>query len=292
MDVSIGVMAYNEEKNITFILEALLKQKTKHIQIREIVVISSGSVDKTNTIVEKIAKKNKKIILIKEKERKGKSDAINTFLKKAKSDILVLESADTVPNKETIECLCLPLMKKENGVVGGQPIPLKGQSALLNRIVRLQWQLHHRISEKKPKFGELIAFKKIMGEIPPTAADEEEIASIINKEGLKLIYEPKAIVYNKGPETIRDFLKQRRRVYAGHLDLKKRESHEASSMNWGNVLKVAFKDKTIRKDLPWLFYAIIFETIGRTLGFIDHCAKKNHCVWKIAESTKDLNETR
>ncbi|MBU0666785.1 MAG: glycosyltransferase [Nanoarchaeota archaeon] len=45
MDVSIGVMAYNEEGNINSLLNALLKQKTKQAFIKEIIVVSSGSTD-------------------------------------------------------------------------------------------------------------------------------------------------------------------------------------------------------------------------------------------------------
>ncbi|MBC8501299.1 MAG: glycosyltransferase [DPANN group archaeon] len=289
MNISVGVMAYNEESNIGNLLNAILNQKTKKANIKEIIVVSSGSTDKTNEIVNNFSKKNKKIKLIVEKERKGKSEAINLFLKKAKSKILVLESADTIPEINSIENLCSRLSSPKVGIGTGRFIPIKSNKKLMNFIVQLQWKLHHLISKENPKFGELIAFRNIINKIPRTAVDEEEIASIIKKKGLKLIYEPKAIVYNKGPETIKDFIRQRRRIYAGHLELRKRTNHSASTMNKTLLLKTVIKYsfRNISKILH-LLIAIILETIARFLGWIDFKVKKDHSIWKISITTKKI----
>ena len=42
-----------------------------------------------------------------------------------------------------------------------------------------------------------------------------------SQRGLQVRYAPDAMVYNMGPETVGDFVRQRRRNYAGHLYLKK-----------------------------------------------------------------------
>ncbi|NQU98789.1 glycosyltransferase [Candidatus Woesearchaeota archaeon] len=286
MNVSIGVMAYNEERNISKLLDSLLKQKTNTANIKEIIVVSSGSTDKTNEIVNNFSKKNKKIKLIVEEERRGKSSAINIFLKKAKSNILILESADTIPKENTIEILCSKFHDKIMGVVGGKSIPVKNKNKLINFIVQLQWQLHHELSKNNPKFGELIAFRKIMKQIPKTIVDEEEIASIIKKKKLKLIYEPNAIVYNKGPETIKDFIRQRRRIYCGHLELRKRKQYNASSLNSIKIFKILLQLKVFRKNILFSIIAITLEGFGRVLGCMDNYFKKNHAVWRVSESTK------
>jgi len=155
-------------------------------------------------------------------------------------------------------------------------------------IVQLQWQLHHEISKSKPKFGELITFKKVMNKIPLTAVDEEEIASIIKKKGLELVYEPKAAVYNRGPETIKEFIRQRRRIYAGHLELRKRKKYEASTLRSTKILMAILKEKMFFKNIPFLIIAMILESTGRLLGIIDFCTKKNLVVWKVSETTKTL----
>jgi len=57
LNVDVCICAYNEEANISNLLTALLNQKTKLIEISNIVVVSSGSTDKTNDITKEFIKK-------------------------------------------------------------------------------------------------------------------------------------------------------------------------------------------------------------------------------------------
>ena len=289
MDISIGIMAFNEEKNIGRLLKALLNQELKKVRIKEIIVVSDGSRDKTDKIVENFAKKSKIIKLITRNKRKGKVLAINSFIKATSSKILVLESADTLPEKSCIEKLCLPLLKKEIGICASHPMPINKKDSFMGFTINLLWSLHHRISLKSPKFGELIAFKNIIKAIPNTAVDEEYIAMLIQKNGFLAKYIPNAIVFNKGPTTARDFLRQRRRIYCGHLELKKKKNYEVPTINNFNILKNLIVNLDIKsKNLIWTFWALMLEAYARLLGMIDFYNRKEHAVWKIAESTKRL----
>lgn len=283
MKVSIGIMAHNEEKNIARLLNAIKNQMLKKVDISEIIVVSSGSTDNTNQIV----KKSRKAKLIIEKKRKGKTSAINLFLKEAKSKHLVLISADVIPRRDAIERLCTPLEKKTIGIVASRPVPAK-ENRLINKIVQTQWLLHHKISLKKPKYGEAIAFKNIIKKIKNTAADEEHIAMLIHRKGLKGCYAKDSIVYNKGPETISDFLSQRRRIHSGHIRLKKRTKYEATSMNNNIILKETMKIIT-KQNFFILIISAFLEIIGRTLGIIDTFFGKKHYIWKISKTTKEIS---
>ena len=67
--ISVGVFAYNEEKNISNLLVALLEQRTEKVHIDEIIVISSGSLDKTDSIVKEFSQKDERVILKKQEQR-------------------------------------------------------------------------------------------------------------------------------------------------------------------------------------------------------------------------------
>lgn len=285
MDVSIGIMAYNEGSNIGCLLKALLNQKTKKANIKEIIVVSSGSVDQTNKIVKSFCKKNRKIKLVIEKERKGKVSAINKFLKISKSDVLVLESADTIPEKCAIENLCKPLQNRDIGAVASHPIPRNLKKNYLGFAISLQWALHHKISMEKPKFGEVIAFRKLFREIKNTAVDEEYIAMLIKELGFRHAYAKNSIVYNSGPKTISDFLKQRRRIYCGHLELKKKKGYVASTMGNPYVFGKLLKSINPMEIFPVIF-AVVLEGYGRLLGVLDYYTNKKHYVWDIAKTSK------
>jgi len=282
-------MAYNEEKNIGKLLNALLNQKLNQIKIKEIVVVSDGSTDKTDEIVRIFMKKSKIINLITGNERKGKALAINGFINIASSKVLVLESADTIPKKDCIEKLYLPLLNKNIGICSSHPIPINKKDSFMGFTVNLLWSLHHKISLKSPKFGELIAFKNIIKVIPNTAVDEEYISMMIQKKGFLVKYVPDAVVFNKSPTTLKDFLRQRRRIYCGHLELKKKSHYEVPTINNFNIFKNLISELDIKpKYLIWTFGAVMLEAYARLLGVVDFYSNKKHTIWKIAESTKRL----
>jgi glycosyltransferase involved in cell wall biosynthesis len=108
LSVSLGICAYNEEKNIRLLLESILRQKTGHIIVEEIIVISDGSTDKTNAILEDFSFGDK-LRVIKLDKRYGKYIAVNKFIKTAKYRVLLLASADIILDAGAIESLCLPL---------------------------------------------------------------------------------------------------------------------------------------------------------------------------------------
>ena len=108
---------------------------------------------------------------------------------------------------------------------------------------------------------------------------------------LELKYIPEAIIYNKGPENISDFIKQRRRIETGHLWLKKTQDYSVVSQDKGILLKLAYHE--IRKNssrIFFLFGTAFLEIWSRFLGWYDYKIRnKNPYKWDIASSTKDLN---
>ena len=159
---SIGVCVYNEEKNITKFLNSLLSQKLKRVIVKEIIIIVSGSTDRTLHIVKKFARNNKRIKIIHKKKREGKATAVNMFIEKASSKILVLMAGDIILATDTVEKLVGKFRKKEVGMTGVKPIPINDiESGFFGFAAHLLWELHHRVSLQNPKMGEVVAFRKI-----------------------------------------------------------------------------------------------------------------------------------
>lgn len=289
---SLGIFAFNEEKNIEKLLKAILNQDLKQVEIEEIFVFCEGSTDNTALIAKELAKEDKRIKVIEGKERKGKFAAINLFLKLAKNKILVMESGDTLPEKQAVENLVKPFERSDVGMTGAHPIPVDNPNTFLGFTTNLLWKLHHQMSLKFPKMGEMVAFRKVFDKILPTAVDEAFIEGVIKSKGLKVVYVPEAIVYNKGPETINDFLKQRRRIFWGHLHLKKQLGYSVASLSPSKTLFwLFFKNLKFNfKNLLFSIGAVILEAWGRFLGWWDfQIKKKNHIIWEMSETTKNLS---
>ena len=289
--VSVGIMAYNEERNIERLLEALTEQRLERIAIRQIIVVSSGSTDRTDEFVAKWAKRDSRVQLVVQSERRGKSSAINLFLEMAEADVFVLESGDTIPAPDCVERMVAPFEDPGVGMTGGRPTPVDDPNTFMGFVVHMLWRLHHKLALKSPKLGEMVAFRSFVERIPPeSAVDEASIEAVVTDRGLRLAYVPEAIVYNKGASTVGDFLKQRRRIYAGHLWLERVQSYSVSTKNVGGIFGVLLDDLEWRpRSVALTIGGIWLEFVGRMLGVVDYrVLKRNPYTWEVAESTKDL----
>jgi cellulose synthase/poly-beta-1,6-N-acetylglucosamine synthase-like glycosyltransferase len=289
---SIGITIHNEERNIGRLLAALAAEALAGLGLDQVVVVSSGSTDRSDAIVSAAARTDPLVRLIVEPERRGKASAINQFLSAANAaEVLVLMSGDILPAPGTIEKLLQAFADPRVGMCGGRPVPTGEPTRLIHRIVRLQWELHHQVSLHTPKLGEVVAFRNVVDRIPTdTAVDEAAIEAAIEAQGYTLRYVPDAIVWNKGPETIADFLRQRRRIAAGHHHLTRTQRYQVATGKNGFVARVALGHFLAHPgELPVAAATAALEGYGRLLGLWDLKVKgKNPYVWEMAASTKDL----
>lgn len=294
LNCSIGICAHNEEKNIGNLLDKLSNQKLVNAVICEIIVISS-SYDRTNEIVLRYSSIDSRIRLIEQQKREGKASAVNLFIKYAKGDLLILESADTIPNDDTIEKLVMPLTNPAVGITGGHPVPINKTNNFIGFLVNFVWKLHHEISmhSNNTKCGELISFRKNLIKAIPnvTAVDETWIEAIIKNKGYNSSYANDAIVYNKGPENILDFIKQRRRISTGYLHLKRELGYAPSTLGTLLILKLIIKyNHSELNRIFWILGGIFLEFYSRLLGSYDFYIKKEiPYMWGMVESTKNLD---
>jgi biofilm PGA synthesis N-glycosyltransferase PgaC len=289
----VAIMAHNEEANIGRVLEALLAQETRTVSIEQFIVVTSGCTDKTEEVVEEFATRDDRIRLIRQLQREGKASAVNLMIEHTDQEVIVLHNADTLPEPTTIEALVSPFADPKVGMVGGHPVPINPTTTFMGFGVHLLWELHHQISLRRPKMGELIAFRNIFRQIPhDSAVDEASVEPLIVGQGLRLLYAPEAIIRNKGPETVRDFLKQRRRIFAGHLYVKDLVGYRVSTMKSLPIARLYIRNM----KLDWRYFVwgpavIALEILSRLWGAYDYRIwKRKPYVWLVAETTKDLRE--
>jgi cellulose synthase/poly-beta-1,6-N-acetylglucosamine synthase-like glycosyltransferase len=120
--------------------------------------------------------------------------------------------------------------------------------------------------------------------------DEASIEAIVVAAGRRLVYAPEAVVWNKGASTVRDFLRQRRRIHAGHLWLSRTQGYEVSTQRVGGIVEVLLEDLEPRpRVLLWTAGGVLLEFVGRALGALDFLVlKRNPHTWAVSESTKSL----
>jgi biofilm PGA synthesis N-glycosyltransferase PgaC len=291
---SVGITAHNEEANIGEILEAMITQRLHQVDIGEIIVVASGCTDRTEDIVQDYMTRDERIKLFVQEKREGKTSAINVFLKHAQNEVCVLESGDTIPHEDAIENMVRMFADPAVGMTGAHKVPVNTPEHIIGFLSHLRLKLEHQLCLEIPRLGELIAFRKVFDQIPPDVAmDEAFVEALVIRRGLQVRYAPDAVVFNMGPETLGDFVKQRRRNHAGHLHLKAKYGYEVSSMGMPRLVKLALEEIGGALRLIWILFALgMVEGYSRILGWWDYKVhKRTHVVWDIAWTTKEVKRS-
>jgi biofilm PGA synthesis N-glycosyltransferase PgaC len=286
---SVGIMAYNEAGNIARAIESILRQQPANAYVAEVIVIASGCTDRTVPIVAEIARKDSRVRLIVQERREGKASAINEFLRVARSPVNLMSSADVVLKDGTIEALVGHFQDPTVGMVGGRPQPVNSDQTFIGFAVHLLWDMHDQVARDQPKLGEVVAFRNVVPSIPlDTAVDEISIQALVSQLGYRLVYDPEAVIYNRGPATAGDFLRQRRRIHAGHLQIRQQQGYAASTMSVRRVTQalLSVQPFTTPRSAAWAMGTIGLEALSRGLGRYDYLRRKQHAVWQMATSTK------
>lgn len=226
--LTVIVPAYNEEKNIKNVLMDLLKQdfNQENIKLEEIVVVSSGSNDRTDYIVEQMARKYDKIRLIREEKRRGKGSAINLAMNSIKSDIVAIVSADVRVPRNSLKHLVKPLLEDSTvGMTTGSALIYPTADEKIKFINNFMWMLLNETNNYLSSrgalahcLGELYAFRRaLFTKIPRDVINEDQYLAIaIKKKRYKVIYVEKAKVIFRAPSTLHEIKLQRARVNYGH----------------------------------------------------------------------------
>ena len=292
---SVAITAYNEEANINQILEAMVNQRLFSVEITEIIVVASGCTDRTVEMVQEWMEKCPRIKLIVQEKREGKTSAVNLFLKEAKEKICVLESGDTLPDLDSVENMVSMFSDPAVGMTGAQKVPVNVPDHVVGYLSHLRLNLEHQLCLEIPRLGEMIAFRKVFDHIPPDVAmDEAFVEALVIQRGMQVRYAPDAIVYNMGPETFADFVRQRRRNHAGHLYLRNKYGYRVSSLESKRVVRIALGEVWKAVRLVYVLGTLAaIEFFSRLLGSYDYYIRRNrHVVWDMAWTTKkvDLNQ--
>ncbi len=287
--ITVGIPTYNEEKIIGKTIRSVLEQLEKK---DEVIVVASGCTDNTIPEIKKVMKEDKRIRLLTEEERKGKSSALNLIIKNAKADIIVQTDGDIELGKEAIKKLLVHLRDKKIGAVSGHPIPVIPRGNMFYDWTIMSYRRASELREQESKAGVLwhlsgylIAFRKQALQHVPFAkgAVDAWMGKIIQDNGYKMAYESDAVVYVKAPLTVSDFIKQKARVRAGFYMLPKSPRKVQSELLW--------LPKEMLKIRIWKWPEFIFSGMVYAYSWIKgwYLAKTNASlqkIWKVPTSTK------
>jgi len=287
--ITIGIPTYNEERTISKAINSVLRQISEE---DEVLVVASGCTDNTIPEIKEIIKKDKRVRLIIEKERKGKSSALNLIIKNAQGEIIVQTDGDVIVGKGAVVQLVKHFKDIKIGAVSGNPIPLIPKKNLFYDWTIMSYRKSGEIRESETKkrtfwhlSGYLLAFRrKALKEVPfAKGAVDAWMGKIIKENKYKIVYEPNAKVLVKAPLTIKDFIAQKARVRAGYYLLPKGPRTMKR--------EILFFPRELFKIPFWRWPRFIFSGFVYLFSWVKgwYLAKTNKSlkqIWKTPESTK------
>jgi len=284
------VPTHNDGANIGPLLARLLAEPC----IDEVVVVASGCDDGTVATVSEVAAGSPdRVRLYVEAKRTGKVSAINFGLRQLSSPVVIIVSGDVLPEPGALTMLVDAMQDPAVALAGGRPVPVNDPETSLGYAVHLLWRLHHRLALHQPKLGEMIALRaEAVVTLPRTSVDEACFQALIEAEGWRSEYVPDAVVRNRGPATVKDFVRQRRQIHTGHLWLRHKQHYEVPSMHVGLLSAELWRDMRADHDrlrpehVAWTVGAAAMEGYARMRARFDYWMGRENIVWAMIQSTK------
>jgi glycosyltransferase involved in cell wall biosynthesis len=218
--VIVGVPAYNEEANIAFLLEDILRQRCESFVLKEIVIVSDGSTDETSDIAKRY--EFRAVSVRGDGKRKGKATRLNEIFDAARgrADAVVLFDADiALVGDEVLEKM-VGAVRSGADLVSSEllalpPKTMTGRAIFasheLKRRMFAEWRrgeniyaCHGAARAFSSRLFPILRFKESVG--------EDAYSYLFAKQrGFRYARVSTAAVRIRVPETLRDHEKQSRR---------------------------------------------------------------------------------
>lgn len=148
--VSVLIPMYNSEKYIKECILSILKQTYKNI---EVVVMNDGSVDKSEEIVNELAKMDSRIKLYKKENEKSVSLTRNSLLKKITGEYFIFVDSDDIVSPVYIERLMKSLKSTDSDIA------CCGFTVIKNKFTRSKKLKKHYTLTRKNALNEMVLGK-------------------------------------------------------------------------------------------------------------------------------------
>jgi cellulose synthase/poly-beta-1,6-N-acetylglucosamine synthase-like glycosyltransferase/peptidoglycan/xylan/chitin deacetylase (PgdA/CDA1 family) len=235
--VSVIVPAYNEAANIAGTVRSLVRNDYPWLQI---IVVDDGSTDGTAQIVERL---RLPCVSVVRQPNAGKPAALNTGIRYAVGDVLILVDGDTVFAPDAVSRLIQPLRDATVGAVSGNA-KIANRTGLLGRWQHLEYVIGFNLDRRMfdvarcmPTVpGAIGAFRRsalrdVGGVSGQTLAEDTDLTMAVSRAGWRVVYEPAAVAWTEAPATLRQLWRQRYRWCYGTMQAMWK--HRRALVQWG-----------------------------------------------------------
>lgn len=214
------VCALNERNIIRRKAENTLALEYPRDRLR-LIFVSDGSTDGTTEILEEFVPQG--IELIARPRRMGKISNLNDVVPRIGEEITVLSDANVLYDRNALKALAAPFADPAVGAVSGKVILQETTGDLEageQQYYSVEWRLQELASSiysMAGADGAMYAFRtRLFQPCPPDTLIEDFVIPIsFVRRGKRVLHQPQAIGWERGPESLREEFRRRVRIAAG-----------------------------------------------------------------------------
>ena len=264
--VSLVIAAYNEEKAIEEKIKNSLALDYPRDKL-EIIVVSDGSTDKTNEIVQKFALQGVKLCIF--SKRLGKTSCRNEAIKLTRGDILVFSDATGMYNKDVIKKLVRNFNDSRVGCVGGFLRYINPKNSMVGEGEGLYWRYEVMLRRKESRLGNLMAvsgaiyaIRKELYKFPPKELADDFISPLmVKKQGYYCVYETEAVCVEETVSKNKNEVSKRARIALRNIKGLFYMKTLFNFFKYGIFSLELFSHKILRLTVPVFLLFIVFANI-------------------------------
>jgi len=218
--VTVVIAAFNEEREIQATVSNKLAQDYPSDRL-EVIVVSDGSNDRTEEIVQGLAKRDEgRIRLLRQEPRQGKTQALNLALRHASTDIVVFADANSIYKPDAIRALVRSFADPSVGYVTGRMVYTNPAGAGIGEGSGRYMSYENVLRSLETRLGSIVGVDGGIDAIRrelyvPMHPDQlpDFVLPLSAVEGKRrVVYEPDAVVYEPSLADVKDEFRMRVRV--------------------------------------------------------------------------------
>jgi poly-beta-1,6-N-acetyl-D-glucosamine synthase len=212
------------------LLEMVLSHEVPGFLMRKVVLVASDCSENTLRVARETAARDRRLRLLEHEKRTGKADALNEIFRETEGDFLVYVNADAMIDETSIPTILTSIERdKWIGFVSGRPVFMR-PGGLIADVLDTMWSSFDLLSsdpyqseQRNHGTDELMVIRsELLPELPAGVVnDGAYIAGRIREMGLRILFQPEAIVHIDVPRRMIDLIRQRRRILFGHIQVKR-----------------------------------------------------------------------
>ena len=217
--VSVIIAAYNEERDLKSKLENTLALDYPR-DLLEIIVASDRSTDRTDEIAREFGAQG--VRLCRQTERLGKTAAQNLAVEQARGEIILFSDATSLYEPDVVRAIVPNFADAKVGCVAGRLVYIDGSDSDVGRGARSYWGYETFLKRHESRAGSLIGASGCLYAVRKAAyiplyheaCSDFIIATKMVEQGLRAVYEPKAVCTEQTNRRSDRELKMRVRIIA------------------------------------------------------------------------------